>query len=599
MLALSNLTKYENGKTTKILKRWFNVFNDYLVILLLTVPIFVGGMEVVSGSYACVPVVDCSMSNNASTVSSEIKYHNVCRVFYSSQKSTDTNEKAIIILTKLKYTRDYDYVNSKCRKTAFPRFHSYFSSILFGEAFLLLLLNYLWLKNPWTASIVNNFYALAEECYNLPGAHFAKFQLAEKNKQVPETSTTQSSSSTPLLSLPTPSASQRDISEHIPPRCQGEDTFGVDLATAVAVKTLYENIRRFSDYVRTSEQIRYLYSFQAVFQALTTVAFLGINVKFKYIKGTARCSIDEHFPVIYDYFTCSHNLSTLLEQAWIVFLVFLVVHCFVCILIVVWTIHIVFWEKEYNFQDELKGWRLPSDLIPAQGDMGFLLHLLHAYNELYTVQFAIYMSKEHNRKIKTLILDNEWPMEKLEKCFYKDAEGQPKGLLLMGLSGIPKALFQLTECIAKLQVLHLNGCGPLQDYDFDQFGFFGNLQKLTLVNCGLTKIPEKLFKLEKLTFLCLKNNSIEEIQHGISSLEKLRNFDISYNNLKTIDSSIRTLPLEIINISNNPNMEVSAITNVLKCEDLTKLIVTDYLSTLTMLREEDEELGEKFKAKGR
>ena len=586
MLALNNLPKYENGKSTKILKPWLNVFNDYLVILLLTVPILVGGIELASGRYVCVPVVDCSMSNNASTLLSKIKYHNVCRAFYSSQKSTGIKGKATTVVTKLEYARDYDYVNSECRKTALPWFHSYFSLLLFGQAFILLLMNNLWLKYPWTSSTVNTFYALAEECYNLPGAHFARLTLNKDQKSKRNPSIEQ----TPLV----PSGSQRNIVEHIQLYSQGEDSVsvGVDLSTAVAVKTLYEKIGRFNDYVGTSKKIRNVYLIQALLQASLTVIFFTLNVLLKDdIKGTAKCSVDEHFPVIYDYFTCSHNLSKLLERALVLFLCILGAFFVFCIIVVLWTIHKVFWTRKYYFKDALNEWRLPRDLKPAQGDMGFLLHLLHAYDKLYTVQFAIYMSEEHNRKVKTLILDNEWPVEKLERCFYKDTEGQPRRLCLMGLSGIPNALFQLGDCIATLQVLHLNGCGPLQDYDFDQFGFFVELQSLSLVSCGLTKIPKNVFLLEKLKFLCLKDNLIKEIQSGIRSLTMLLEFDISHNNLISIDRSIGTLSsLTNVNISNNPYMRWSVIRNVLACEKLGKLTVSRKSEILQRLRTEEDRI---------
>ena len=527
MLALNSLSEYENEKT-KILKPWFNVFSDYLVILLLAVPIFAGGMELASGRYVCLPAVDCSMSNNAS----------LC------QNSTDTNRKTIIVVTKLKYTRDYDYVNSECSKTAFPWFHSYFSLLLFGQAFTLLLVNNLWLKYPWTASFVTSFYTLAEECYNLPGAHFATLTPNYEEESV-TTSTIEST----------------------------EDSAGVDVSTAVAVKTLYEKIRRFNGYVKTSKQIQYVYLVQAALQALLTVIFFILNVCFKNIKGTAKCSVDEYFPVIYDYFTCSHNLSTLLEIALVLFLYILVALFVFSIFIVLWTINKVFSKKRYQFEKELKGWRLPSDLIATKRDMGFLLHLLHAYNVLYTVQFAIYMSKEHNRKIKAVILDNDWPVETLDRCFYNDRTA----LDLKGLSGIPSSLFQFNESTGKLRKLKLHGCGPLQANDFDEFGKFCNLSMLSLINCGLTKMPYKLFNLKTLEILCLRHNSIKEIQRGICSLEVLEEFDISYNKLKTIDRSIGTLlSLRCINISNNPYISLpDTVNNVLACKNLKKLIVSD------------------------
>ena len=573
MLSLDNLPKYENNKSTKILKPWFNVFSDYLIMLLLAVPIFVGGMELASGRYVCLPAVDCSVTNNAS----------LC------QNLTNTNGKAKVVVTQLKHTRDYDYVNSECKKTAFPWFHSYFSLLLFSQAFILLLTNNLWLKYPWTASFVDNFYALAEECYNFPGAHFAR--LAPNNNQEPITTSATESCS---FGGSSSSGSVRNISKHIPSSCQDEDIVGVDLVTAVAVNTLHEKIRRFNDYVETSQQIQCVYLFQAAFQALLTSTFFFVNnSRFKDMKGTAKCSVDESFPVMYGYFTCSHNLSTLFERALEVFLCILGAIHIVCLGIIFWTIKKAR-KKGYHFQNELKRWRLPSDLKPAQGGMGFLLHLLHAYDKLYTVQFVIYMSEKHNRKFKKAILDNEWPVEKLEKCFYNDR----KALCLKGLSGIPSSLFQFRDSVAaRLEVLELNACGPLQANHFDEFGKFCNLSMLSLINCGLTKVPDKLFELETLKIVSLRHNSIKEIQFGIRNLTELEEFDISYNKLEAIHRSIGTLKsLRCVNISNNPKFIIGlpgAINSVLACRSLKTLVVSNGNKILRSLPTEDKGRFEK------
>ena len=561
MLALNNLPKYDNKNMTKILKPWLNVINDYLIIILLTLPVFVEGIELASGRYVCVPVVDCPMSNNKSTPLSKYKHHNVCRVLYSSQKLTnaDGNGKTKTIVTQHKYTRrDYDYVNSECRKTAF-KFHSYFSSFLFAQAFILLLVNNVWLVCPMTASFVNNFYALAEECYNLPGAQFLPLS---QNKQ--ESLTTRESSAPielrPLVAS-TSSCRRENVSENTriaPSTCEGEDFVGVDLATAIAIKTLYDKIRCFTTSVATSQQTQYVYLVQAVLQVLLTAIFFFLSFWFKDIKGTARCSLDEYFPITDEYFTCSHNLSMLLEQAWLVFLIFLGLLCFVSILIVSWAVHKVFWRHGYSFKNELNEWNIPSDFEPAKEDLGFLLHLLHAYDKLYSLQFATYMSEKHHKKYKQVMLNHKWPLEKMEKCFDRDVEFKfPHAITLRGLSGIPDSFFQcIRPSPRSIKFVSLYGCGPLEDWNFIEFETFCNLQSLTAANCGLKQIPQVLLKCTNLIHLALKNNSIDFIQPGIGNLQQLRWFDISGNKLKEIDEGAigKLKNLEEVDISNNPDM---------------------------------------------
>ena len=120
-------------------------------------------------------------------------------------------------------------------------------------------------------------------------------------------------------------------------------------------------------HIKTSKKIKRLYLLQAVLQVLLTAIFSFLNVWSKNIKRTEKCLVDEfdeYFPIIYDYFTCSHNLSKLLEQAWVVFLCILALIFSVCTAITIWTIKKL--GTEYCFEDQLNKWRIPSDLNPAK-----------------------------------------------------------------------------------------------------------------------------------------------------------------------------------------------------------------------------------------
>lgn len=171
MFAISKLSKFESEKTTfKILKPWWDVITDYLVMFLLTVPIVIGGMELASGSFDCLPAVDCPTPKNDTLLS------NVCTTFYSSQKATDG--KGMTVVTDINNHLQYaNYVNSECSKSAVHWFLSYFSLFLLGQALILLVLDNFWLKIPTTASIIETFSALVMECDNSPGTNFALSQI--------------------------------------------------------------------------------------------------------------------------------------------------------------------------------------------------------------------------------------------------------------------------------------------------------------------------------------------------------------------------------------------------------------------------------------
>ena len=133
----------------------------HLVIFLLMVSVVMGGMEVTSGRFECLPAVDCSLTRNGRLLS-EIKYSNACTVFHSSQKATARKPKPVVI--KQKYFLQYaKYVNSMCNTSSVQWFASYFSSFLFAQAFILLILSNFWLKFPATPSIIETFSALVVE----------------------------------------------------------------------------------------------------------------------------------------------------------------------------------------------------------------------------------------------------------------------------------------------------------------------------------------------------------------------------------------------------------------------------------------------------
>ena len=68
------------------------------------------------------------------------------------------------------------------------------------------------------------------------------------------------------------------------------------------------------------------------------------------------------------------------------------------------------------------------------------------------------------------------------------------------------------------------------------------------------------------------NNLIKNIPYAIFQLKKLRNLDISCNKLESINSSIKTLALEDVDISNNPRITMLAVKHLLANKRLKKLI---------------------------
>ena len=379
MFGFSDISTYEAQKEKyKILKSLWNVIAEYLVVFLAMLAIVFGGMQVTSGSFECLPAVDCpgiTKSNRSSTLMSEMKYHNVCQAFYSSQK-TNTIKRTDVV-TDLKSNLQYtNFVKSECSKIALPNFLSYFWFVLFTEAFVLIVLDNLWLKLPITASVIEDFVSLVMDCYTSPFPNFLSTQ-AQSGMQ----------------------------GTH-----NADDDINIlkDAATISAVKTLYEKVQTFKENVESTHKrvkIWQLYLIQSIFQVFLTFIFFAVDIYYlKDLKEIMTCKLTQYIPVTHDYFICSHNLAPTYSLGLkLIYLPALALALLCFMFTMAWTFLTRAKSFEYDFEEE----KLPSqighmiDIVLVNEDFGFLLHLLHSYNKLYVVRFAHFLSEKNKKKLQS------------------------------------------------------------------------------------------------------------------------------------------------------------------------------------------------------
>ncbi|CAB3998438.1 Hypothetical predicted protein, partial [Paramuricea clavata] len=258
MSVLSEIYKFEGEKEKiKILKPLWNVITDYLVIFLAVMSIVFGGMQITSGNFQCLAAVDCpgiSRSNMSSFLLSHIKYRNVCKAFYSSQKTNIVKRTDVVtdLKTSLYYT---NFVNLECSKSAIPDFLVYFWFAIFIQAFILIVLNNLWLKLPHTASVIEDFVSLVIECYASPFPNFVSTQT-RSDKRVRDHAVNQqpdSTNSETARLVPDNNGNQPHEFDNIsqnPSRCHADgqqpDSSDIEMATLLpdsnACNQLHDNI---------------------------------------------------------------------------------------------------------------------------------------------------------------------------------------------------------------------------------------------------------------------------------------------------------------------------------------------------------------------
>ncbi|XP_046862449.1 volume-regulated anion channel subunit LRRC8A-like [Xenia sp. Carnegie-2017] len=176
MISMEYFRKIEK-ESFKILKSNLDVSYDYLMIILAMIAVLVGGMEVTSGSFECVPVVNCrniaNKQSNASWPQANLKFSSICKKYNLSQTTSFAERTEVV--TDQNFNCLYKrFVNSEHRKSVIPKYLSYLWLILFLEALWLLILDNFWLKIPLYSSVIETFVDLVMTCYDSP---FPKFEV--------------------------------------------------------------------------------------------------------------------------------------------------------------------------------------------------------------------------------------------------------------------------------------------------------------------------------------------------------------------------------------------------------------------------------------
>ena len=591
MFALGNISRFEgeNGRC-KILKPVWGVITDYLVLFLAVLSIAMGGVQLTSGTFDCLAVVHCpgmSRSNMSDSFFSNMKYRNACKAFYSLQKTNVI--KGTDVVTDIKNSFQYaNFVNSECSKSAVPDFLSYFGFVLFLQAFVLIVLDNLWLKLPFTASVIESFVSLVMECYASPCPNFA---LTHALSDLPHHTDDQQSDDNNIEMASIVFNNDNDDENEIEyendnPVTSNDDEYEngendvsvlEDPATISAIKSLYEKVDTLKKNAKSSSKIWRLYLLQAILQVAFTMVFLFIDIYcMKDLQETVTCRLTQHIPVVYDNFICSHNLApAFILSLQRLYLPTLGITLVVFAYIVAWTSKKTNIKFKYVFDKK----KLPSlkatilsELPPVDQDLGFLLHLLHSYNKSYVVRFAHFLSEKSKKKVQAFCLRKDYPVTKLRKQLRENGNK----LTFTDIQGIPENIFKLFTKIVTLEFLECK----LQNDDFKEFSLLTSLRKLSIIQCRLKFIPEGILNIKRLEELIFKGNLLAKIDTSIAELEHLTTLDLSNNKLKTIEpqSCENLANLFKVYLLGNPKLKIEALKVVLLCERLRILYSPPQLS---------------------
>ncbi|XP_046862352.1 volume-regulated anion channel subunit LRRC8A-like isoform X1 [Xenia sp. Carnegie-2017] len=548
MMSMEYFWKGRNEKY-KILKPFWDIITDYLVILLAMLSVAVAGMEITSGSFECVAVVDCphvTKSNlNVTWPQAHLKFPDICANFYLSQNSNFVARTEVVTDHKVNIIYK-SFVNSECSKSAIPNFLSYLWFILFVEALWLLVLNDFWLKLPLTSLVIKTFVDLVMACYDSPCSNFAVTRaLFQQNSN--------ENQSYVCLAM----EDNSDLTDQT-----YNFDFLPDTTSTSAMMGLYEKVEKLKVNISTSHpniNISKIYTFKSLLQPISAIIFLIINCYFliKDLKAdTMMCTLTQHIPIQHDYFLCSHGLARALFCIVCIYNFDLLLNLVIFFSTAVWNFRLRNKTYKYDFKKKIPEQIAEklSDIHSVKGDLGFLLHYLHSYNKMFVIMFAHLLSKKYKKKFVPHALKMKFPVADLKTRLEEENE-----LSFSKLGGIPPTIFYQSVC-DKILTLKFTEC-HLEHDDFEDFKKLTQLTSLSILKCGLESIPKGVLNLTNLEELRLDGNFIEEITAGIAKLENLSILSLRKNQLKKIDpgSLSKIKSLRSLETYGNPDLEQQAL----------------------------------------
>ncbi|CAL8346117.1 unnamed protein product [Merluccius merluccius] len=619
--------------TYRILKPWWDVFMDYLGVIMLMLAIFAMTMQITKDQVACLPILEEPTSGAGpkpfstqspkeattqavSVATLSIATPNIPRDLPDSEvHKMHTSHAHTATVKAEKYTRQpqpsgistnmdyqqYIFVNQMCYHVALPWYSKYFPYLTLIHTLVLMVSSNFWFKYPKTSSKIEHFVSILGRCFESPWTTKALSETAcedsEENKQrlTGTTSAPKHVSSegkeegtdanTPMLGNSGVKFSADKPIVEVP-----SSLTILDKKDGEQAKALFEKVRKFRAHVEDSDFIYKLYVAQTIVKTVKFILILSYTSTFMAaIDFKHTCVPDIKHLTGYTQFFCTHNMAFMLRKLLISYMALIMIYGMVCLYSLFWLFRRPL--KEYSFE-KVREESSFSDIPDVKNDFAFLLHMVDQYDQLYSKRFGVFLSEVSENKLREISLNHEWTFEKLRQLVTRNAQDQQELYLFM-LSGLPNAVFDLTDLdvlklelipevrfsakvsqMTSLQELHLCHCPAKVEQN--AFAFLrDHLRCLHVKFTDVAEIPNWVYLLRSLRELNLVGNLSSENNKmiGLESMRDLKRLKTLY-----LKSNLTKMPTNITELS--PHLVRLVVHN-----DDTKLVVLNSLKKMTNLAE--------------
>uniref|UniRef100_A0A3B4AVU1 LRRC8 pannexin-like TM region domain-containing protein n=1 Tax=Periophthalmus magnuspinnatus TaxID=409849 RepID=A0A3B4AVU1_9GOBI len=416
MFSLSELAPLnQHQNQCKLLKPWWEVFMDYLGVLMLLASVLACTEQLSRDKLLCIPL-DPHAGHTTPTINSQPQGRR----------------------TNLVY-QQYVYISQVCYHDALPFCSRFFPYMALMQSLVLVTSGSFWLHFPHTSARIEHFLTILSKCCESPWTSQALFHAAQQDT-AQETNVTYHSDS-PLSQ--THPFKTTVFENHDPQR-----DVSLDKNDGEQARALFEKVRKFRSHNENSTVIYQVYLAQTVFKLFLVVLIGCYTIPLlSSFSFSLNCEAEEQGLVGYSSFQCIHVLSSLLRNLLLAYMSLLGVYGLLNLYTLGWILHSAL--RQFSFPS-VKDASSLKEFPDLRNDLAFLLHMLDQYDPLLVQRLSVFLSPLSEHPLGEDSLERSWGEEQLRAQVTVDTEGSSR-LTLVALPRIPSAVYTLSH----LHVLRL------------------------------------------------------------------------------------------------------------------------------------------------
>nr|XP_015204432.1 PREDICTED: volume-regulated anion channel subunit LRRC8D-like [Lepisosteus oculatus] len=463
MFTLTELASLsERQSSYKILKPWWDVFMEYLVLLMLMVSVLAGTLLLSRDQVVCLPSDPPSQApGNGSQPSQEPPR---ARQEPSNSNSHPQTSPAVPHptprgrRTHLDY-QQYVYISQVCYHHALPWYSRFFPYVALLHSLALLASGSFWFKYPKTSARIEHFIAVLGKCFESPWTSRALSHTAWQDSTQTRAEGTRlrlnslagrpsldSGTDSPLLGR---EGSAQPAAAPVPPPSPSPSLHPQPLSSTA--RALFERVRRFRAHSEEGDLVYKVYVAQTVFKVVKFVLIVSYTSPLLgSISFTHECRPQIHALTGYSAFRCTHDLASVLRKLLLSYLALVWLYGLLGLYTLCWIFRRSL--REYSFQ-RVREESSIRDVPDVRNDFAFLLHLADQYDPLPGQRLAVFLSPGSETRLLEESLEQQWGAERLRGLVTRDHRGRTQ-LHLCGLPRLPPALFSLGQLeVLKLELI--------------------------------------------------------------------------------------------------------------------------------------------------